>query len=202
MTRKIIIDAKDHIMGKLASVVAKQALEGARIVVVRTEELRKAGPLMRNIKNFKIYLRKRFIANPKKGHKHRRNPAGMFMKAVRGMLPYKVKRGSDALGRIEAYEGVPPRFHQTRFVVSPRALRVVNLASDTKTTRVGDIAAAVGWHNNLLIKKFERQRMKSKRQHARRAQRYKVLHKQAIQTSSAATKPLRDELAKYGYVMN
>lgn len=43
-----MIDARGHLMGRLASVVAKQLLMGQKIVVVRCEDLNITGTLMRN----------------------------------------------------------------------------------------------------------------------------------------------------------
>ncbi len=44
----IIVDAKDHLMGRLASVVAKQLLMGQSVVVVRCELINISGSLFRN----------------------------------------------------------------------------------------------------------------------------------------------------------
>lgn len=48
MAQVVVIDARAHLMGRLASVVAKQLLEGQKIVVVRCEGLNITGTLMRN----------------------------------------------------------------------------------------------------------------------------------------------------------
>ena len=39
----VVIDARDHLMGRLASIVAKELLLGQRVVVVRAEELNISG---------------------------------------------------------------------------------------------------------------------------------------------------------------
>lgn len=39
MSDTIVIDGKGHLLGRLASVVAKQLLEGKKIVVVRSEAI-------------------------------------------------------------------------------------------------------------------------------------------------------------------
>ena len=44
----VIIDAKDHLMGRLASVVAKELLSAQKIVVVRCEKMNVSGSLYRN----------------------------------------------------------------------------------------------------------------------------------------------------------
>lgn len=44
----IIIDGKGHLLGRLASIIAKQALSGQKIVVVRCEEINVSGSFFRN----------------------------------------------------------------------------------------------------------------------------------------------------------
>ena len=39
MTKTVCIDGKGHLLGRLASIVAKQLLEGAKITVVRAEAI-------------------------------------------------------------------------------------------------------------------------------------------------------------------
>ena len=44
----IVIDGKGHLLGRLASIVAKQILNGQKIVVVRCEEINISGSFFRN----------------------------------------------------------------------------------------------------------------------------------------------------------
>jgi large subunit ribosomal protein L13Ae len=37
--KPIVVDGRGHLMGRLASIVAKQLLSGQKVVVVRTEEI-------------------------------------------------------------------------------------------------------------------------------------------------------------------
>ncbi len=55
----VIIDAKDHMMGRLASYVAKMILNGKRVVVVRCEEINISGNFYRNKLKYLDFLRKR-----------------------------------------------------------------------------------------------------------------------------------------------
>ncbi|CCF41174.1 50S ribosomal protein L13 [Colletotrichum higginsianum] len=43
----VVIDGKGHLLGRLASIVAKQLLNGQKIVVVRTEALNISGEFFR-----------------------------------------------------------------------------------------------------------------------------------------------------------
>lgn len=44
---QVVIDGKGHLLGRLASIVAKQLLSGQKIVVVRTEALNISGEFFR-----------------------------------------------------------------------------------------------------------------------------------------------------------
>lgn len=48
----VVIDARGHLLGRLASYVAKQLLSGQRIVVVRCEGINISGSLFRNKTKF------------------------------------------------------------------------------------------------------------------------------------------------------
>jgi large subunit ribosomal protein L13Ae len=48
----IVIDGKGHLLGRLASIVAKQALNGQKIVIVRCEELNVSGSFFRNKRTY------------------------------------------------------------------------------------------------------------------------------------------------------
>ena len=47
MKNQIVIDGKGHLLGRLASIVAKQLLNGQRIVIVRCEALNISGKFFR-----------------------------------------------------------------------------------------------------------------------------------------------------------
>ncbi len=95
----IIVDAKDHLFGRLASVVAKELLNGQTVVVVRCELINISGSLFRNRLKYQEWLNKRTHTNPKKGPFHERFPSKLFWRCVRGMLPHKKPRGAKALGK-------------------------------------------------------------------------------------------------------
>lgn len=46
--KEVVIDGRGHLLGRLASYVAKDLLSGQRIVVVRCEEILKSGSLFRS----------------------------------------------------------------------------------------------------------------------------------------------------------
>merc|ERR1711924_513780 len=102
-----VIDARGHLLGRLASFVAKEALLGQKIVVVRCEELVISGSHIRNKLKLLMKRNKRMNTNPRKGPFHHKSPSDMFMRVVRGMLPHIWYRGSAAFQRVKLSRAVP-----------------------------------------------------------------------------------------------
>ncbi|RNF05502.1 60S ribosomal protein L13a, partial [Trypanosoma conorhini] len=120
----IVVDLKDHVLGRAAAIVAKQLLLGKKITAVRCEQLTIAGTEIRNKIKYLQFLRKRKLSNPKLGPFHHRSPSDIFLRTVRSMLPRYTKRGQKALRQLVAYEGVPTNVVRTGGrVVIPKAQR-------------------------------------------------------------------------------
>lgn len=121
--KPIVIDGKDHLLGRLASVIAKQLLLGQKIVVVRCEEIAISGNFHRSKLKFMSFLRKRCNVKPARGPYHFRAPSRIFWRTVRGMLPHKTHRGKAALLRLKAFDGIPQPYNRVKRQVHPSALR-------------------------------------------------------------------------------
>ena len=53
----MVIDGKGHLMGRLASIVAKNILNGNKVVVVRCEAINMSGNFYRNKLKYLKFLR-------------------------------------------------------------------------------------------------------------------------------------------------
>ena len=158
----ILVDARDHMYGRLASVVAKELLAGQSIVIVRCEELVISGSMVRNEVKWAQFRKKKMNTNPGRGPFHFRAPAKMFWRSVRGMIPHKTDRGAAALARLSTFEGIPHPFDKQKRQVVPGALRAVRLKPGRKFTVIGDLAAKVGWkHKDLLARLEDKRKVKS-----------------------------------------
>ena len=154
----VIVDARGHLMGRLASFIAKELLNGQHVVVVRTEEINVSGSLFRNKLKWAEYSRKHHNTNPKRGPFHFRAPGRMFYRVVKGMLPHKNARGEHALNRLKVFEGVPAPYDKMKRMVVPDALRVTRLKPGRKFCVLGDIAHNAGWKHKDLISRMEDKR--------------------------------------------
>jgi len=188
-SKRIVVDARAHLLGRLAATVAKQLLEGKRIVVVRCEEINLSGRHIRNKFIFLRYLDKRRNTNPSRGPYHQRSPSKMFWKAVRGMLPHKTPRGAAALARLKVFEGVPPPYDRVKRVVVPAALRILRLKPMRRYTHLGKLASEVGWRFGDVVQKLEdKRRVKAAAWHERQKQLDKFRAKAVETTKSKVAK--------------
>ncbi|KAK7953161.1 60S ribosomal protein L16 [Apiospora saccharicola] len=155
----VVIDGKGHLLGRLASIVAKQLLSGQKIVIVRCEALNISGEFFRAKLKYAAYLRKMTRYNPTRGGPfHFRAPSRIFYKAVRGMIPHKTARGAAALQRLKVFEGVPPPYDLQKKMVVPQALRVLRLQPGRKYCLVGRLSHENGWKYKDVVERLEERR--------------------------------------------
>lgn len=82
---------------------------------------------------------------------HYRQPAKMFWRTVRGMMPHKTERGAKALERLKTFEGVPPPYDRKKRMVVPQALRVLRLKPGRKYCTVGRLGHEFGWKYQDIV---------------------------------------------------
>ncbi len=115
----VVIDAEGHILGRLSSVIAKRLLNGEKIVVVNAEKVIVTG---RREYVLQKYKDKYDRGSKEKGPYFPRHPEGIFKRTVRGMLPWKSRRGRDAYRRLRVFIGVPDELKGAEFEVVEQAL--------------------------------------------------------------------------------
>ncbi|KAI8929099.1 60S ribosomal protein L16 [Entophlyctis helioformis] len=157
-SKEVVIDAKGHLLGRLASIVAKQLLNGQKVTLVRCEEINISGPFFRNKLRYMAFLRKRCVVNPRRGPFHFRAPSRIFFRTVRGMVPHKTARGAAALERLKVFEGVPPPYDKQKRLVIPAALRVLRLTPGRKFTVLKRLSHEFGWKYQDVVARLEEKR--------------------------------------------
>ncbi|CAI0436803.1 unnamed protein product [Linum tenue] len=150
--KRVVVDARHHMLGRLASILAKELLNGQKVVVVRCEEICLSGGLVRQKMKYMRFLRKRMNTKPSHGPIHFRAPSKILWRTIRGMIPHKTKRGEAALARLKVYEGVPPPYDKVKRMVIPDALKVLRLQSGHKYCLLGKLSSEVGWNHYDTIK--------------------------------------------------
>ena len=104
-----VINGDGLLLGRLASITAKRALDGEEIAIVNAEKAIISGSRARVLSNYK-HKRERGASGDRWGPFVPRRPDHLMKRTIRGMLPYKRPRGVDAMKAIKCYVGVPVEF--------------------------------------------------------------------------------------------
>merc|ERR1711988_1789915 len=130
--KPVVIDGHGHLMGRLASIVAKFILNGNKVKYLK-------------------FLRLRCNVKPLRGPFHFRAPGKIFWRTVRGMIPHKSERGKDAMKRLQTFEGVPPPYDKKKRMVIPAALKVLRLKAGRRFCSLGRLGHEVGWKYQDIV---------------------------------------------------
>lgn len=133
-----IYDAENQILGRMASIIAKELLKGEKIVIVNCEKAVLAG----NAKWKKEFYAHRFErGDPIHGPFFPRQPEGIFRRTVRGMLPWDRTRGRNAYRNLKVFVGMPEELKNA----AKEKLKVADAEKlTTKYTTLGEIAGMIG----------------------------------------------------------
>ncbi len=108
MTTKIVIDASNALLGRLASYAAKQALIGREVIIVNC-----AGAVISGNSPFILSLyraRRARGGSAMNGPNFPRSPERIVKRTIRGMLPYNNARGIAAWKRVKCYNDIPEAY--------------------------------------------------------------------------------------------
>lgn len=136
---KMIIDAKNLILGRLATYAAKKALEGTEIKIVNCQDAVIIGTKKFVLQNYKAKQQRK---TPKKGPFIPKIPDRFVKRTIRGMLPYKKTHGKEAFKRIRCYKTLPETLKKEKIEVLDQfdVLKTQN----TNFVKIGDICKHLG----------------------------------------------------------
>ncbi|OIC48272.1 50S ribosomal protein L13 [Acinetobacter baumannii] len=197
--KEVVVDARHHMLGRLASILAKELLHGQRVVVVRCEEICMSGGLVRQKMKYLRFLRKRMNTKPSHGPIHFRAPSRILWRTIRGMIPHKTKRGAAALARLRAFEGVPPPYDRKKRMVIPDALKVLRLQLGHKYCLLGRLSKEVGWHHYDTITELEEKRKAKAHVSYERRKQLAKLRSKAVELAEKQLAPEMELLASIKY---
>ena len=140
--RPIVVDATDHIAGRLSSNVAKLLLTGNRVSIVNCEKIMISGTRSNIIKEYRDFLEISSILNPKHGPFHPRRPDTIMKRMIRGMLPRKKPSGLTAHKRLRTYIGSPKELRSFEKIQFEKA-KIKRSASNYTT--MGELGRTIGW---------------------------------------------------------
>lgn len=138
----IVVDATNHIAGRMCSHISKLLLQGNKVAIVNAEKAMLSGNRYMTIREAKEYLEINSVTNPIHGPFHPRRPDTIITKMVRGMVPKQKTHGIEAFQRLRVYIGVPEEMKSAK----------MQSFEDSKITRpeanyisMGDVAKQIGW---------------------------------------------------------
>ena len=142
MGKPIVVDATNHVAGRLASHVAKLLLQGNRVSIVNCEKIMISGSRSNIVNEYRTFLEIASILNPKHGPFHPRRPDTIMTRMIRGMLPRKKPSGIAAHKRLRTHIGIPKElrsFEKTQFAKAKISKTV------SSYTTMAELSRTVGW---------------------------------------------------------
>ena len=138
----IVVDATDHIAGRLSSHVAKLLMKGNRVSMVNCDKIMISGTRSNIIQEYREFLEINSINHWKHGPKHPRRPDTIMKKMIRGMLPKEKPSGKTAHKRLRTYIGSPKEVKSLKKIKFEKAM--IRKSSSNYTT-MADLGRTVGW---------------------------------------------------------
>ena len=133
----VVVDARNCILGRVASQVAERALDGETIAVVNAEDAVITG---RKEQIEKRYLKRREIGSDR-GPNYPKQPDRIFKRSIRGMLPHKKPRGREAYENVRVYLGNPYENDVEAEILDETSL---DRLSNIKFVSLGEISESLG----------------------------------------------------------
>lgn len=136
----IVINGENTILGRLASYAAKKALEGYTVYIVNAEKVAITGNKDDILRR---YLEKIQRGDPHKGPFFPRQPHLIVRRTIRGMLPWKKKRGREAYRRVKVFIGFPEELKKYEVVELDRKYKIEKLKIP-KFIYLGELSRLIG----------------------------------------------------------
>jgi large subunit ribosomal protein L13 len=135
----LVVDARDCILGRVASEVAQRAMDGERVAVVNAEQAIITG----DEDDILSVYRKRVDVGSDRGPYYPKRPDRIFKRAIRGMVPYKTPRGREAFENVRTYVGNPYADDESREAEVVEGTSLDRL-SNIKFVTLGEISDQIG----------------------------------------------------------
>ena len=146
----VYIDATDHIVGRLATRVAKMLLENKNVIILNAEKALFIGNPKIIVEKWKDWMQIRTLTNPRKGPFHHTRPDLFLKRRIRGMLPsyWKHKRSRVVFKRLKVYIGVPKQYEK-----APK-IKISDAVVDVKSGKykylyLADLCRELGWRPKI-----------------------------------------------------
>ena len=137
-----IIDATGHVVGRMASVIAKRLLNGEEIVVVNAENAIITGKKSVVFQEYRTRHQRGSTASRMRGigPLYPRRPDMILRRTISRMMPYQQGRGRDAPKHLRVYLSVPAEFKDKPL----ETIEIAKRAPQGPFVRLGEMSKLLG----------------------------------------------------------
>ncbi|MHA1689336.1 MAG: 50S ribosomal protein L13 [Promethearchaeota archaeon] len=154
MFKYLLLDAKDKILGRFCSQVAKKLLLGQHVVVINAKDAIISGNKRAIHEKYLARLKIRTATNPRRGPFHERRPDTFMRRVIKQMLPRKKLRGKEALSRVHVYIGDIPERLKKRYgkLISAEIKNADKrrLSYYNKFITLDNLCSRIGWNKENI----------------------------------------------------
>jgi len=149
-----LVDAKNKILGRFCSQVAKKALLGEYIVIINAKDAIISGNKKDIQEKYLAKLNISTATNPLRGPFWPRRPDNFMRNIIKKMLPRKKIRGKEALKRIHVYiSDIPERFKKKYQKLTPNEIYYADkkrLSYYNKYITLETLCHRIGWNKQVV----------------------------------------------------
>lgn len=134
----MLVDGTNSVLGRMATQIAKTLLKGEEVSIVNADKVIITGSPDRIVGE---YLKKKTIGSPQHGPFFPRKPELIVRRTIRGMLPYKTRKGREAFKKLRVYVNIPEELAGEAGKAKPLAAKEIK----TDYITIGKLARSLGW---------------------------------------------------------
>lgn len=154
MQEYLLLDAKDKILGRFCSQVAKKVLLGEKVVIINAKYAIISGTKNNIHEKYLSKLNISTATNPRRGPFWPRRPDTFMRKVIKKMLPRKKIRGKDAIKRVHVYiSDIPERFQKKYQKLTPQEILNADkkrLSYYNRYITLENLCSRLGWDNKKI----------------------------------------------------
>jgi large subunit ribosomal protein L13 len=155
MIEHLLFDAKDKILGRFCSQVAKKALLGENIVIINAKDAIISGTKSNIEEKYLARLNIKTATNPRRGPFWPRRPDTLMRNVIKKMVPRKKLRGKEAIRRVHVYiGGIPERFKKRYQKLTPTETQKADksrLFYHNKYITLESLCLRIGWNKKEQV---------------------------------------------------
>jgi large subunit ribosomal protein L13 len=136
----MIVNAEGLVAGRLASKVAKAAINGEEVIIINAEKAILVGTESAIMPKFKQRVDAAVKSNPHMGPKYNRIPSMMLRRMIKGMLPNRKKTAEKLLKQITVYNSLTDKVDASK----AETIKGVECNEKHDFMYLGDVAKALG----------------------------------------------------------